>query len=499
MTQNHRKDHSNLQIPQLSPVATFLINYLDLPEATGDPAARWEAFQVKHLNNTSLLAIELKSRQVGWSWLAAAESVAIGAMEKRATSIFVSINQDEAGEKVRYAKQIIESLDPDVRPKLITDNRFELEFENGSRMISHPCRPVRGKAKARVYLDEFAHYPNDREIYQSALPVISKGGMIRIGSSPLGAHGLFWEIFTQSMRPFPGYMRNAIPWWAVKAMCKDTCLAVILAPTMPTEERVYAFGTPRLIEIFENMLLPDFQQEYEVCWVDESVAWIDWDLIKRNQVADQQGHLLHFRAKSIEEAFQAIDDLAQACRDARVELTFCGGMDIGRTHDTTEIILLGKNMTGTLPYRLGITLDRIEFDDQEAVVSYMLNTLPITLLLIDKTGIGMQLAENMNKLHGDKAQGVYFDSTLKNLWAVEAKLRFQRGEVPIPLDRDLAYQIHSIKRMISSSKNSVYDTSANEKHHADQFWALALAIWAAKGDTLQALEVSSSPLSNYRG
>ena len=146
----------------LSPTLAFLVEYLDLPEAVGDPDARWETFQLKHLNNPSLLAIELKARQVGFSWLSAAEAVASASLEPRIPHIFVSINQDEAAEKIRYAKQVIEALDKDVRPRLLRDNAFELEFQNGSRLISHPCRPVRGKAKAKIYLDEFAHYPNDK-------------------------------------------------------------------------------------------------------------------------------------------------------------------------------------------------------------------------------------------------------------------------------------------------------------------------------------------------
>jgi phage FluMu gp28-like protein len=301
------------------------------------------------------------------------------------------------------------------------------------------------------------------------------------------------------MRSFPGYQRQSIPWWLIGAMCKDVKQAMTEAPFMVTEDRVCQFGTKRLVEIFENMLLDDFQQEYECSWVDENVAWIDWELIKRNQIAAQQDHLVYFRGKSVDEAFAAIDNLAQAVKSARVEMTLVGGMDIGRTHDTTEIILLGKGPTGQLPYRLGITLDRIEFDDQQNVVTYLLNQLPVTLFLIDRTGIGMQFSENMNKLFGDKAQGVHFTSDLKNLWAVEVKLRFQRGEVPIPLDRDLSYQIHSIKRITTASNNSVFDTSSNEKHHADQFWALALAVWAARGEVGSQLETAQDPFAGYRG
>lgn len=468
--------------PRLSRAAAFLIEYLDLPEATGIAGARWETFQLQHLNNLSLLAITDKSRQIGWSWIAAAEAVAYSCLEKRIPSIFTSINLEESGEKIRYAKQIIEALDVTVRPRLVIDNRLEIELKNGSRIISHPCRPVRGKARARVYLDEFAHYAKDREIYQSALPVITKGGVIRIGSTPFGASGMFWEIYEQKLQAFPGYNRFFVPWWRSYALCKDTKKAMLLAPAMQTEERVKAFGSERLVQIFQNMVLEDFQQEYECNWIDDAVAWIDWDLIKKNQALDQDGNLVYFRAKTVEQAFTAIEQLAAAIQSGKAEPVLAGGGDIGRKRDTSEFIFLGRATTGQIPYRLGITLDRVEFDDQAAVLNRALEILPVSQFLIDGYGIGMQLAENAMRRWGAKVQTGDFTNENKSLWAVEIKLRFQRGEIPIPTLRDLAYQIHSVRRKMTEAKTIVFDVEAEseQKHHADQFWALALAAWAAK-------------------
>src|SRR3972149_4330471 len=193
----------------------FLFKYLNLAEATGDPGARWEDFQVEHLNNQSLLAIENKARQVGWSWTTAAGAVADAVLEKRTPNIFVSVNQEEATEKVRYARYVVEALAKEVRPKLIIDNRLELEFENGSRLISHPCRPGRGKAKANVILAEVAHYPKDKENYA-------------------GAGGVFWEIYEQKFRPYPGFKRGKVPWWTVTGLCKDVEGAQGQAPFMAT-------------------------------------------------------------------------------------------------------------------------------------------------------------------------------------------------------------------------------------------------------------------------
>ena len=110
-------------------------------------------------------------------------------------------------------------------------------------------------------------------------------------------------------------------------------------------------------------------------------------------------------------------------------------------------------------------------------------------MLIDRNGIGMELAEKLEDQFGIRAQGVDFTNQTKELWAVELKLKMEKGDVPIPLDRNLAYQIHSIKKKVTAAKNAVFDTERNEKHHADQFWALALATWAARAAVEQRREM----------
>ena len=109
----------------------------------------------------------------------------------------------------------------------------------------------------------------------------------------------------------------------------------------------------------------------------------------------------------------------------------------------------------------------------------VITALPVSKMLIDRGGLGRQLAEKMENRFPGKAEGVDFTNATKQLWASQMKMRFQQKKVPIPVDRDLAYQIHSIKRKVTASKNLVFDTERNEKHHADKFWALALALAAA--------------------
>jgi len=469
----------------------FLLEHLYLPGATGVEGAKWEFFQLDHLDDDSTFRIENKSRQIAWSWLTAAEAVAEAILAKQ-SSIFISINQEEAQEKIRYAHAVYDAIYGIANlPRIVRDNRLGIELSNGARLSSLPARPPRGRARHTVYMDEFAHVRDAGLIYTAAIPIISKGGRLRIGSSPFGASGKFWEIFTQRLNRYPGYTRITTPWWAVQSFCNDVRRARVEAPAMLTSDRVERFGNARMRTVFENMLLEDFRQEYEAEFVDESTAWITWEEIR--EVEDQ--NLIWFKSSSVGQdvgaAFEAIEGLRQACADRKAEFSFAGGMDIGRKRDATEIVLVGISSTESFPVRLAITLEQAPFDEQWAVLDRIMEALPVARLFIDQNGIGMQLAEAASANWPYKAEGQTFTAASKALWATDAKMLIQKRKTPLPVDRGLAYQIHSIKRKPTTGAQMQYDVERNEKHHADKFWAWALALAAVQslvredGDTVR--------------
>lgn len=456
---------------------SFLVRHLNLPEASNIPDAKWEKFQLDELNNDSMFGLERKCRQVGWSFLIAMRGVADGILDKR-SSAYNSINQKEAQEKIRYARSIYYNLE-NVKfrlPKIVTDNKNELEFDNGARLVS--TASARGIPNANFFIDEAAWKKNAREIWTAAVPVISKGGTFRMGSSTHGAGGIFWEIDTESFQDFPDFVRTSTKWWEVQAFCTNVREARANASEMLTAERVEAFASDRLKIIFNNSILEDFQQEYEAVYVDETTAWVTWKEIQEAQ----RENLLCFEAKcrdsKIGDALSAIDKCAAAIQRGEIENALAGGGDIGRTRNTTEFGAVGKSESGVLPLRLMITLDNCDFDSQEAVLNKFM-TLPITKMYLDRNGLGRQLAENAEKRFPIKVEGVDFTNSTKELWATHTKMMFQKHQILIPIDRDLAYQIHSIKKKVTAAKNNVFDTEKNEKHHADKFWMLALGLSAA--------------------
>ncbi len=461
----------------LTDKAQFAVEFLDLPSAARFPDAVWEPYQIAFLNTRSRFSLDAKARQVGWSFTCALDAVIDGILYPETPHIFVSINLEEAKEKIRYVNAVIEALDPPVRPKIVRDSQTTIELENGSRFVSHPCKAPRGKARARIYLDEAAHYPLglDHDIYVAALPATTRGdGYIRIGSSPRGASGLFWEIETQSTAAYPGFVRRRIPWWLCRPLCNDVQTAARLAPLLTLDERIEQFASLALRQIYANMFTEDFRQEYECEALDESSAWISWHDIEANQ----QGDLVSWHVTTIDAAYDLLDKLRSAIVTGQIESVLCGGIDVGRTRDLTEFAIVGQSTTGQLPCRAMVSLDNVAFDQQRALFETLITNLPFSVVLIDSTGIGMQLAEELSA-STSVTQPIVFTAQVKELLAVHTRIAFERRMVPLPIDRDLAYQIHSIRRQTTAAKNIRFDVQASEKHHADKFWALALAIYGA--------------------
>ncbi|MCA1806629.1 MAG: hypothetical protein LC687_02020, partial [Actinobacteria bacterium] len=286
---------------------------------------------------------------------------------------------------------------------------------------------------------------------------------------------VFWEVGEQQLRNYSGYARKLTPWWHVQAFCTNVKLAIQTAESMPTEERIAAFGRAAIRAICDNMPIEDFQQEYECSYVDESTAWITWEEIKANQQDGLFCKLATSTGKDIGNVLEAINELSIAQSEGKIEEKLGVGVDIGRTRDATEITFCSATTTHQYPMRGQLTLKNVSFDEQEVVLQAVMHRLEVSKMNIDRNGIGMNLAENFEKRYPTKIEGVDFSNTSKGEWAADAKMLFQQRRAPIPVDRDLAYQIHSIKKLVSASKRNIFDNDRNEKHHADKFWSLVLA------------------------
>lgn len=441
-----------------------------------DSKIKLEPYQKQFLKTKANYRCVEKSRQVGFSWLFAAEAIARCHLRNTHNSIFVSYNLADSKEKIAYAAQMHEELPLEFQKKLEVNSKLELGFISNSahrrmtRIISHPSRAPRGK-KGDIYLDELAHYANDRDVYKGSTALILRSrGQLTICSSPLGRRGLFWEISRQEIRPYKNYWRQKIPWWLCSFFRKDRSTEGLLAaarecPTLPTKERVYKHGHQGIVEQFEGMPLDDFQQEFEVLYVDESMAFFPYDLI----------------LPSTNEELELADDFTQI--KPRKDSRLVAGFDVGRKKDLSELSVFEEDASGKKVCRGLFSYKKTAFKAQEGALRQLMDLLPIAKLYIDQNGIGMHLAENLSDDY-PQVEPFTFSTASKEVLANDFKIGLQNMSIVLPRDRSLTSQIHSIRKRTTAAGRVIFESNDGSEGHADRFWSVAMA--CQKERTVQA-------------
>jgi len=435
-------------------------------------------FQRSYIDDSSRFIAVAKSRQLGHSEIGIAGcAIAKSHLFPPLTSIITSYNLRECKEKITKALTFHEGIHPSLRSPISRDNAFEINFKNGSRIIS--LFSSRGFAKSDVYMDEISFYENQQKAYNDASAVIAwdEGRQIRIGGTPFGKGGLYYDIIMGTDGKFPNFSRHFWFWWDCPLYCNNVELARKEAHMMCTYDRVKKFGTQVIKNFFNNMFLEDFQQEFEICFNDTELSYFPYDLIVGTMtsfdLADQQ---------NFPESMEKISDVNQGILYA--------GYDVGRTKDAAEFYVLdlrnidkrGKNRS-VLREVFHESLQDMSFADQKARLIRFIDMYSSTLggLYIDMTGIGYNLAEDLTALYPGKVQGIYFTSENRSQMISTTKTFMLDDLLQLMPCRDLTAHFYSIKKHVTTAGNMVFVVEKSKHHHADKFWAVALACLAARG------------------
>ena len=243
-----------------------------------------------------------------------------------------------------------------------------------------------------------------------------------------------------------------------------------VAEFMGTEERVEQFGKEILVLSFESFSdIDDFQQEYELHYIDENISMFPYDLLKTCQ-----------RDSTALPVFTDVDEFVKFLTKYDKSFKLFGGFDVGRKKDKSELIILIEEIDNSIQ-KVGfmITMNKKSFEFQKNFVAELLKKIPVKLA-IDQTGIGMNLAEDLKRIHPDKVKPISFTVDAKKKMVGCVLIRLQNKKLLIPLSKELARQIHSIKKNVTSAGDITYTVTKEKGHHGDKFWALALASMMGK-------------------
>lgn len=449
-------------------------------------------WQEGFIMNEDRFVILNKSRRTGFSFSTALKGLAtaLDPDVKGYTKQFVSYNEDDAIEKINFARQFYDSIPMQAKKKIVHSNATSIAFADVgggsvSRLISTACRPPRGKG-GDIALDEFAFYPVRLSdlIYTAALPVISRNnGKVEIGSTPLGLIGKFAEIWNDRSR-YNKFTRMTVPWWFVRDLCIDVEAAVKEAGAMNTIERVMRFGSEIVRDLYASMDEDQFQQEYECRFVDEAVSYFPLGLIQRNtpgQRGEREEALLDDEDEESRIEVVCFDTLDKAILNYTSERgVLYGGFDVARKRDKSALVLYHNTEQGKKRVFARIELTKMPIPEQVELLGKAMKSLPIMRLCIDGTGLGIGVVDYLGREFGDKIESVEFNNANKERMAMSLHHDFEREMWELPADQAFHRQIHAIKRTPTTGGHYRFDGERERDGHQDSFWALCLAAYAGE-------------------
>lgn len=334
---------------------------------------------------------------------------------------------------------LVRSSEQDYRTDGATYRSMEVEFANGSKITALPANPDTARGfSANVFLDEFAFHQDSRKIWTALFPVISAGHKLRVVSTPNGKGNKFFELMTGTDELW--YRQTTDIYQAVTD------------------------GLPRDIDELRTALGDDdaWAQEYELKWLDEASAWLDFELISSCE-----------------------DDLA-----ARPELYAGGpcfvGVDIGARNDLF-VIWVDELVGDVLWCREVIARKRISFAEQDALLEEVFTRYRVLRCCMDQTGMGEKPVEDAKRRHGSsRVEGVLFTAASKLMLATLGKQQFEDRKCRIAMgDQVLRADLHKLKKVTGPTGQPRFVAESDGAGHADRTWAKFLAASAASGPLVE--------------
>ena len=429
-------------------------------------------YQAAWVQDRSLMKIMEKSRRIGISYASAYEDVRRHSLKENRLQTWVS-SRDEltARQYVRdcmaFAK-VLHAAAEDVGEKVLTDDQGRshtvhvISFANGQPLHSLSSNPDAFAGRGGfVKLDEFALRKDPGLVFAIAGPTIDWGGALAIISTHRGSGNYFNTLIREIKEK--GNPKRFSHHRVTLQDALDQGFLHKLQSKLPD-------GDPRLdmdeAEYFDYQRSrardqETFLQEYMCVPADDAGAFLEYGLI--DACCYKEG-----------EAWEYSLETAAKCGNP-----IFAGVDIGRHHDLTSLIII-EQVAGMNLIRKRIDLAKMQFSTQESVLYPWFEIA--RRVCIDRTGLGMQFAERAEQRFGKyKVEGVNFTGPVKEDLAFPVRSAFEDRAIRIPFGDDpLIADLRKIRKETTAAGNIRFVADSDDDGHADRFWALALALHAGK-------------------
>lgn len=383
-------------------------------------------YQRDFMLDESRFRVWLKSRQIGATYGCSGECLAdaMGGLDQ----LIISASEEQA---LKWYTEI--NVHASKLGIVLGGSQNKITTPAGTTIyiFANNFRTIQGFSGS-VWLDEFAWYTNPKRIWEAFIPSITSvkvgdtRARVTILSTPFEKNSLFEKLIVDTAKYYM-FSRHITTIYDAVEQGLDVDIDTLRA-------------------LFDS---DSWAMMYECIFVDDESALLPVSLIQ--SCVD---HKLKIKSFSTEE--------------------LRAGYDIGRKIDLSVLIAFAsrddKFVLATYD-----TYRKASFDAQRKAINDFLSLYQNSVIKIDATGIGADLAEGMHKKYKKRATEVLFTAPTKEKMALNLKKAFEDGKVIIPNDPLLIADLHAIKRK-AGARGFIYDADRNEHGHADRFWAAALAL-----------------------
>jgi phage FluMu gp28-like protein len=449
-------------------------------------------YQQQWVTDNSRMKLCEKSRQIGLSWATAFRLVREKVKQGARLDAWVSSRDEiQAQLFLKDAKRFADILNvaaADLGENVIDDEghtAFSLRFANGLRIHSMSSNPdaQSGKSGDRI-LDEFALHGDPRRLYQISYPGLAWGGSMEVFSTHRGTANYFNQLVLEA-RHKGNPKKFSLHRVTLQDALAQGFLYKLQCKLPPDDERMQMDEAQYFNYIRAGAADEEsFQEEFMCTPSDDATAFLTFELLDGCKY--QPG----------EKWEMSLDEL-RTCKDPLYL-----GADIARVKDLT-VFWIVKAVTGFRPTVHRVALRNVPFDEQERRLYELLKLPTLRRACIDNSGLGRQLIERAQKRFGAyKVEPVTFTLAVKEQLAYPLKAAFQDHTVRIPDDQKIIASHRAVRKETTASGNVRFVAESTDAGHADDFWAHALALHAAKSPvtgaitekTMAAIHYGKSPL-----
>lgn len=427
-------------------------------------------YQSKWITDNSRLKLMEKSRQIGLSWATAyaanERTAAAGARHDQWVSsrddiqarLFLEDCKMWAGIMNLAAQDLGEVvLDPKDRI-----SAYVLQFSSGKRIHSMSSNPdaQAGKRGGRI-LDEFALHPDPRKLWAIAYPGITWGGNMELISTHRGSHNFFNELIREAREK--GNPKGLSLHRVTLQDALDQGFLYKLQQMLPQDDERQDMDEAQYFDFIRAGCADEesFQQEYMCAPADDDAAFLEYALIAAAEYPEGSGW--------------------QHCEAQRPQLFV--GVDIGRKKDLTVIWVLER--LGDVFYTRHVErLQTLRKSEQEKVIWPWIERCARSAF--DYTGLGIGWGDDAQDKFGSyKVECVTFTPRVKEQLAYPVRSIMEDRRLRIPYDPKIRADLRQVAKQVTLAGNVRFTAERTVDGHADHFWALALALYAASSPPAQ--------------